>query len=223
MKYKLVYFDDQPENIDCFKVLLKDHFEVIGQLDSSNYEEVLLSTKPHAYLIDLHMPGVDGLELLKKIKKSPLYNGCPIFFISGDQSDASRISSLNSGAVDFLDRNVNEKELKLRFINKIKLYLQGVSVLEVGNLKLDMNSYTAFLNQKAVDLTLLEMRLICLLLRNVPDPVHKQEISEKIWAEGQKKDAQINVHISNLNMKLVKWDHEIRIIDGFVSVVTPPQ
>jgi DNA-binding response OmpR family regulator len=218
MKYNLVYFDDQIQNLECYQALLKDKFNVVGCNDTKNYAEVLKANRPHALMVDLHMPEVDGIELFKLIQDSDHYNGCPIFFISGDISTESRLKTYQTGGIDFFERNLKHEEITARLENKIRLFLQGANVLELGNLKLDTNSYIAQINYKNVDLTLLEMRLLGLILRSPSFVISKKELIERIW-DSETKEGKVYVHLSNLGQKLWSWNHQIKVKGDVVSIV----
>ena len=209
-KYNVVYFDDQIQNIECYQTLLKDNFNITGCVESQKYADILKNEKPHALLIDLHMPVMDGMALYSKITTSSDYNGCPIFFISGDQSDESRINSLKHGVIDYLGRDLPEAELLARITSKIRYFLQGTSILELGSLKLDTTNYTTFINGKSVDLTLVETRLLGILMRSPHEPVSKTDVLEKVWGEGAK-PGKIYTHLSNLGLKIWDWEYEIKV------------
>ena len=204
MKWTLVYFDDQIQNIEVWKDLLEDNFNVIGCNDAMKYPTVVKENHPHAFLLDVHMPAMDGHTLYKKITEHPLYNGCPIFFISGDVSDENKIRSYESGAVDFLPRDLPVQEIILRISNKVKFYLQTSTVLELGNLRIDVQSLRTTINNVSVDLTLLEMRLLGIFLRAFPQAITRTEVIRKIWGDEAVKPGTINTHVTNLRPKIVQ-------------------
>ena len=218
MKLQLLYFDDQPANIECYQFMLEDTFTVNGFTDSTGYEKNLKDHKPHGIILDLHMPVLNGLALHDKIITSENYNGCPIFFISGDLSDEMRLKTIQTGGRDFFNRQIAEEELKLRLSNKIKLFLQGDTIIHIGNLRLDTYLFTVTIKNKTADLTLFEMRILSYLLRKMPDAVPKNELVEQIWGNTTK-IGKMSVHISNMKLKLWDWDHEIKIINQLVSIV----
>lgn len=219
MKFQLLYFDDQISNIECYQSMLQDHFVVHGHTDNSTYDKFLKAHKPHAILLDLHMPIYDGFVLHDKIINSEDYNGCPIFFISGDLSDEVRLKTIQTGGIDFFNRQINEEELKLRLTNKIRLFLQGDTIIDVGNLRLDTHSFSIYLNDKPTDLTLFELRILSCVLRRMPDGIPKLELKEQIWGSANT-TGKMHVHLSNLKLKLRAWDHEIKIRGDFV-VISP--
>lgn len=218
MIFKIIYFDDQAENISALQALLKDQFNIIGYTESSKVSEILEAHRPHGILLDMHMPVISGLELHDLIVRNKNYNGCPIFFISSDFSDESRLKTARTTAIDYLNRPMNEKEMRLRLVNRIKMYLQGAPVLEVGNLRLDSNSFTVFVNDRPLDLTLIEMRILSFMMRSLPDPVEKIDLIEKIWGDILAK-GKLYVHLSNLRVKLDGWDHEIKVRGNQAMVI----
>jgi two-component system, OmpR family, response regulator VicR len=217
MKLKIIYFDDQAENLECFKTVLHDQFEVIISEDCLIYEKLLQLHRPHALLIDLHMPQMDGLTLYKKIQQSEFYNKCPVLFISADQSDENSLLVHGCGAIDFLPRQISTEELKSRIKSQIKFYLKGTPVLELGNLQLDARNFVTYVDGKPVDLTLVEMRILSMLLRSIPDPVKKDEMLEKIW--GSTLDGKMYVHLSNLGNKLSGWEFQISVKNESVLLI----
>jgi DNA-binding response OmpR family regulator len=218
MRYNLVYFDDQIPNIECYQAMLEDKFNVIGCSETEKFSDVIKSNRPHAILIDLHMPEIDGIELFKMIHDSDHYNGCPIFFISGDISTDSRLKTYQTGGIDFFERNLTHEEIATRLLNKIRFFLQGANTLELGNLKLDTYLYQAQVNNKNVDLTLLEFRILVLILRSPSNIISKKELIEKIW-DTDTKEGKVYVHLSNLGQKLWTWNHQIKVKGDVVSVV----
>lgn len=218
MKLTLVYFDDQIQNIEVWKDLLEDNYNVIGCNDALKYPVMLKDNHPHAFLLDVHMPVMDGHTLYKKITEHPLYNGCPIFFISGDVSDENKIRAYESGAVDFLPRDLSVQEIILRIHNKIKFYLQSSSVLELGNLRIDVQSLRTTINNVSVDLTLLEMRLLGIFLRAFPQAITRTEVIRKIWGDEAVKPGTINTHVTNLRPKIEQWNHGIKIREDQILI-----
>lgn len=218
MKWTLIYFDDQIQNIEVWKDLLEDDFNVIGCHDANKYQAVMKDNHPHAFMLDVHMPMMDGHTLYKKITEHPLYNGCPVFFISGDLSDETKIRSYESGAVDFLSRELPVKEIILRLSSKIKFYLQTSTILELGNLRIDVQSLKTTIEGESIDLTLLEMRLLGILLRSFPQAITRTEVIRKIWGDEPVKPGTINTHVANLRPKIEKWNHGIKIREDNILI-----
>ena len=210
MKWTLIYFDDQPHNIQCMTDFLSDKFEVVGSTDPTTYAAILNKHQPHAFLLDVHMPVMDGYDLYQKIVEHPGYNGCPIIFISGDLSDENRMKSHDKGAIDFLPRSLKPEEIATRVVSKVKLHMQTSLKLTVGNLTMDLESLKVYINGHIIDLTLLEMRILGTLLRSYPTNITRGELLQKIWGEENIKPGTINTHITNLKPKIKDWEYSIK-------------
>ena len=218
MKWTLIYFDDQIQNIEVFGDLLSDKFKVVGSSDPNELSHFLQENNPHAFLLDVHMPIMDGHTLYKKIVNHPLYNGCPIIFISGDQSDENKVRSYSEGGIDFLQRDLKPEETIARITNKIKFYLSMSTMLELGNLLIDVKSMKATVNGQLADLTLLELRILSNILRSYPESLTRSELIFKVWGNDTVKPGTINTHLTNLKPKIEKWDHVIKVREENILV-----
>jgi DNA-binding response OmpR family regulator len=218
MKWNIVYFDDDAFNIDAYKLMLQEKFNIIGFQDGNQHPKVMEEVFPHAFLIDVHMPLIDGFSLYKKIIAHPRYNGCPIFFISGDQSDLNKIRSYEQGGIDFFPRTISEEEMVLRLNNKIQLFLRMGSIIELGNLKIDSQTFKVFINNQLIDLTLIEMRILSLLLRTFPEAASKKHILKQIWGDDGVKQGTMSTHLTNLRSKVGDWTHTIKLKEDFISI-----
>ena len=218
MKWTLIYFDDQIQNIECMKELLAEDFNVVGSHDVTKFPQVLEENNPHIILLDVHMPVMDGHALYQKITNHPLYNDCPIIFISGDQSDENKIKSLTGGAVDFLSRDLMSEELIARLKNKVKFFVDRSTSLSLGNLMVDVRSMKATIDDKVLDLTLLELRMLSSILRYFPKTLSRSEMIQKVWDGTTVKPGTVNTHLTNLKPKIEKWDHQIKVREENILV-----
>lgn len=218
MKWTLLYFDDLAQNIEAFKELLSGQFEVIGTSDALSYPKLLEDYNPHAILMDVHMPVLDGHELYKKISSHPLYNGCPVIFISGDQSDENRIKSFEGGGIDFLPRDLRAEEIVVRLVNNVKYFTARLKNMELGNLVVNVETMQTSINGKNVDLTLLELRMLSHILRQYPHFMTRAELIERVWGGTSVKPGTINTHLTNLKPKIAGWDYVIKVREENILV-----
>ena len=218
MKWTLLYFDDQIQNIEAFKELLSEKFHVIGCNDATQFGSMLEENNPHIILLDVHMPILDGHALYKSISEHPLYNGCPIIFISGDQSDENKLRSFEKGGIDFLPRDLKIEEIAIRLVNKAKLFSQISTSLELGNLTVDVKSMKSTIAGRNVDLTLLELRMLSNILRSYPQTLTRAELIQKVWGTNSVKVGTINTHLTNLKPKIEGWNHQIKVREENIIV-----
>ncbi len=211
MKWNLVVFDDEPNSIENFEQTLAGDFHVFGCQDPSKFSAVLERVYPHALLVDVHLPAINGHTLLQHILAHPKYNGCPVFFISADPSDEVKLKSYQEGAMDFFHRTIGREELVLRITNKIRYFVDRSTTLELGNLDIDATTLRASISGSPIDLTLLELRLLSHIVRAFPRSLGREELIEKIWGRDPVKPGTINTHLTNLKPKLEAWDYLIRV------------
>jgi two-component system, OmpR family, response regulator len=212
MKRNLAYIDDSSQNLDCIGLIMQDQFSVATFTDPDLFLADYPNSNYQVILVDIHMPKMDGFLLYEKIIEHPHYNGCPIIFISSDDSDTNRIKSFSLGAVDFLNRQMSPTEMVTRVNSKIMFFEKHRSVIEFENLKVNLTLLKAYLNGNELKLTFIEFKLLCHSLRNYPDLISKEALIEYVWSSGHVLDATVYTHISNLNSKLTAWTHEVEMV-----------
>jgi len=208
-RWRIVYFDDNECQIDVLKDTLQDRFNLIGTSVLSNFE-TYLKQNPDLILIDVHMPEIDGFELYELVKKSNHYNECPIVFISGDISNENQLRSHQLGADDFLTRDLELSELSARLVNKIKLHRRSALRITVDNLSLDLEMFCVYIDDKMISLTLNELKVLGVILRNFPKVCNRATILNQVWGSGPVKPTIVNSHMSTLNAKLRGWTYELK-------------
>lgn len=208
-KPKLAYIDDNQNNLEYISLILENDFEVETFNDPFKFIAQFPSSSYTAILVDIHMPAIDGFSLYEKIIEIPNYNGCPLIFISSDDTNENRIRSFSLGAVDFLSRLMTPAEMLTRVRSKISFFEKHRSIIEFGSLKLNLTLLKAYLGEDELKLTFIEFKLLCHFLKTYPAPSSKEELIDKIWSNGLVLDATIYTHVSNLNTKLANWDHEV--------------
>lgn len=209
MKAEIAYIDDNNLNLECIKTILDQDFDVRTYQRPDKFLSDFPQSSFTSILIDIHMPQLDGFSLYEKIIEHSHYNGCPILFISGDESDDARIKSFLVGAVDFIKRDIQPMEMIARIKSKIQFYQKHRSIIEFTSLKVNLTLLKAFLNGEELPLTFIEFKILCLLLRNYPDIVTKAQLIQHVWRTDHVLDATIYTHVSNLNNKIGDWDYEI--------------
>lgn len=212
MKSEIAYIDDSKLNLDCIKAIFERDFQVQLFQKPDTFLSKFPKSSYACILLDIHMPIMDGFTLYEKVIEHPNYNGCPILFISSDDSDASRIRSFALGAVDFIGRDTNPDELIARVKSKILFFQKHRSIIEFGTLRINLTLLKTYLNNKELPLTFIELKILFHLLKNYPDAVSKENLVEHVWRTSHVLDATIYTHISNLNGKLEGWDHEVQTV-----------
>ena len=209
MKPRIGYIDDNNLNLECISLCLGEDFEVETFLNGKTFLENYDQSSFTAIILDIHMPVIDGFSLYEKIIAHSHYNGCPIFFFSSDDSDQSRLKSFNLGAVDFLSRTIKPHEMIIRIKSRIQFYEKHRSIIEFSNIRINLTLLKAYLNDRELSLTFIEFKILCLMLRNFPEGISKNQLTHEVWRVEHVLDATIYTHISNLNNKVQDWEYEI--------------
>lgn len=215
----IAYIDDLDQNLEVVKLLFSPEFEVKTFIDPNEFLATYYKHSYNCILTDIHMPEVDGFMLYEKIVAHPQYNGCPILFVSSDESYASKIKSLILGAVDYIDRDTPPEEIVGRTKAKIEYFKQHRSTLELGNLKVNLHLLKVFINSTEISMTFTELKILCFILKEYPNSILKEVMVEKVWNSSLVLDATLSTHMSNLNSKLLLWNHEIQTNKGKLRVI----
>lgn len=193
---------------------------------ASSGETALLeavSHNPQVVLLDLGLPDMDGVELIKKIRS---WSAMPIIVISARSEEFDKIEALDAGADDYLTKPFSVEELLARLrvtFRRLNYWaLNGgkeTSVFENGNLKIDYPAGCVYLNDGELHLTPIEYKLLCLLAKNVGKVLTHSYITKEIWGSAWDNDvASLRVFMATLRKKLEKDDASTQYIQTHVGI-----
>lgn len=179
-------------------------------LTAQNGETAIMeasSHNPDIVLLDLGLPDMDSVEVIKKIRT---WSNVPIIVISARSEDTDKIDALDSGADDYLTKPFSVEELlaRLRVTQRRLTMTQSEnqvnqSVFENGSLRIDYAAGCAYLNDRELHLTPIEYKLLCLLSRNVGKVLTHTFIMQNIWGSSWENDiASLRVFMATLRKKI---------------------
>lgn len=209
MKPVIAYVDDDPANLDFYRELLHDSFEVETFARSLDLAKILDEKEFDCFILDIYMPVIDGFQLLERIRERPGTAKTPVFFVTANPCDEVKVTSYRKGAADFFDRMVKRDELVARLEARIKSYRETGSSLKLGRLCLDLHKIDCYLNGEKLILTLIEFKILCKLIQICPTRILKGDLVKAIWGGDAINANNLNSHLYNLRMKLADWDYEI--------------
>lgn len=215
--YTLLLVDDEPDILEFVGYNLKK--EGFNVLTASNGEEglkIARKEKPQLILLDVMMPGMDGVETCDQIRKSPELEDVLIAFLTARGEDYSQVAGFDAGADDYITKPIKPKVLISRIKALLRRYGQSSknsSVQEFGNIAIDLDKYQVSYKNKKLDLPRKEFELLT-LLTSLPGKVfHRDEILDKIWGnEVVVGGRTIDVHIRKLREKI--GDKYIKTVKG---------
>ena len=202
----LVVEDDAPVR-NLIGTTLKTHgYNYITATNGENAVMQASSHNPDVVLLDLGLPDIDGVDVIKKIRT---WSEMPIIVISARTEDKDKIDALDAGADDYLTKPFSVEELlaRIRVTERRLAAMQSSnkseSVFVNGNLKIDYAAGCAYLSGEELHLTPIEYKLLCLLSRNVGKVLTHTFITQKIWgAAWESNVASLRVFMATLRKKI---------------------
>ena len=203
----LVVEDDAPvRNLIATTLKAHDYKHIIAE----NGDEAIRQAStcnPDIVLLDLGLPDMDGVEIIKKIRT---WSNMPIIVISARSEDSDKIEALDNGADDYLTKPFSVEELlaRLRVTGRRLAMMQAntganESVFTNGKLRIDYAAGCAFLGEEELHLTPIEYKLLCLMSQNVGKVLTHTFITQKVWGSSWDNDvASLRVFMATLRKKL---------------------
>ena len=181
------------------------------------------SHNPDVILLDLGLPDIDGIEVIKQIRS---WSNVPIIVISARSEDSDKIEALDNGADDYLTKpfSVDELLARLRVTQRRLAAMQtdtsaGSAVFVNGRLKIDYASGCAYLGENELHLTPIEYKILCLLSKNVGRVLTHTYITQNIWGSNWDNNvATLRVFMATLRKKLEAEPDSPQYIQTHVGV-----
>lgn len=203
----LVVEDDVPVR-NLITITLKTHgyrYLTAGTGDGAVIETS--SHNPDVVLLDLGLPDMDGVDVIRKIRT---WSNLPIIVISARSEDTDKIDALDAGADDYLTKPFSVEELlaRLRVVERRMALMNdeaqiAESVYTNGRLRIDFAAGCAYMGDKELHLTYTEYKLLCLMAKNTGKVLTHTYITQKVWGSSWENDiASLRVFMATLRKKL---------------------
>lgn len=210
-KFKILIVDDEADILEFLSYNLKrEGYTVYLARDGKNAIDQVQKIKPHLILLDVMMPGMDGIETCEKIRLIPGTENTIIAFLTARGEDYSQVAGFEAGGDDYITKPIKPKVLLSRINALLKrvfwtpLEKDKVSNrLETGDLVIDREKYTVFKNNLEIILPKKEFELLLLLSSRPGKVFTRDEIFQMVWDENViVGDRTIDVHIRKLREKI---------------------
>ena len=201
----LVVEDDGTVRNLITTTLKSNEYRYLTATDGESAIAAASNQQPDIVLLDLGLPDIDGVEVIKRIR---CWSQMPIIVISARSEDTDKIAALDAGADDYLTKPFSVAELlaRLRVTQRRLTALEsktGESVFHNGSLTIDYGAGCAYMDGAALKLTPTEYKLLCLLAKDVGKVLTHTYLTDKIWGSGWESDmASLQVHMATLRKKL---------------------
>lgn len=203
----LVVEDDTPIRNLIMTTLDTQDYKYQTASDGKEALLVAVSHQPDIFLMDLGLPDMDGIEVIKKIRT---WSVAPIIVISARSDDKDKIEALDAGADDYLTKPFSVEELLARIRSTLRRlqYLENKgtqveTIFENGDLSIDYTAATVKVGEEVVHLMPMEYNLLCLLAKNVGKVLTHQYILDKVWINAIESDlSSLRVYMATLRKKI---------------------
>jgi len=203
----LIVEDESGLNRGISFALMQEGYETVSAENKETGWELFKKEHPDAVLLDLNLPDGDGIELCRIIRR---VSEIPLLILTARDMEVDEIMGLESGADDYITKPFSVTVLKLRLEKALKKYegktSKGMQKPELwsGPVRLNPNTARAYLNEKELELSLTEFRLLQYFLENKNQVLLKEQILQHIWDKGQKfvEENTLTVNISRLRRKI---------------------
>ena len=178
---------------------------------------------PALILLDLGLPDMDGIDVIKKIRS---WSQVPITVISARSEDKDKIDALDAGADDYLTKPFSTAELLARIRGTFRRiqYMQSDTAkpelfFQNGSLKIDYNMQTIYVREQEIHVTPIEYKILCLLAKNIGRVLTNTYITKEIWGSSVEGDiASLRVHIATVRKKIEKADSSNSCIRTHIGI-----
>ena len=182
--------------------------EARGFSDGAALTAALRGAKPDLILLDIMLPGEDGISILRRLRSLPDTAALPVILLTAKNTEYDKVIGLDSGADDYIAKPFGMMELvaRIRAVlrrSQDKLLSADSHPLTAGAISIDERAHTVCVSGRDVQLTLKEYQLLTLLMKNQGAVLTRDVLLENIWGYGSESETRtVDVHIRTLRQKL---------------------
>ncbi len=212
---RILLVDDEQDLLWALQHCLRDEgYEVLTAYDGTEALALARRHRPDLVILDILMPGLDGLEVCRRLRRHPNLGAVPILFLTVRGDVPNRVEGLNEGGDDYLIKPFDVEELKARIRALLRRARPTTArgpglesedfMLVAGSLALDLHRRQARVDEKAVQLTPLEFDLLHYLMLHLNEAFSSERLGQEIWGYAPRTAVSnlVRWHIRNLRRKI---------------------
>jgi two-component system alkaline phosphatase synthesis response regulator PhoP len=217
MSRTILVVDDEPRIVQIARDYLeRAGFSVVSAGDGKRALSIARAERPSLIVLDLMLPGLDGLDVTRALRRDPLLVDVPIIMLTARVEEADKLVGLELGADDYLTKPFSPRELVARVravLRRTEGSQQPASVLRYGDLMIDLDRRSVSVAGQPVELTATEFDLLQVLARAPGRPFTRTQLLERAYhVDYAGYDRTVDAHIKNLRRKIEPNPSEPRYI-----------
>jgi two-component system phosphate regulon response regulator PhoB len=216
---RILIVEDEPAIAEVLEYnLAKEGYEVSIDYRGDTALEVIRQNPPDLVILDLMLPGLDGLELTRFLKRDARTSQIPLLMLTAKSEEVDRIVGLELGADDYITKPFSPREVVLRVkavLRRGKGVENPTEVLKVGEIRLDVAGHRMFLDAGEIPLTATEFRLLKILMERRNRVQTRESLLTDVWQYSEDVDSRtVDTHIRRLRRKLAAEANRIETVVG---------
>lgn len=224
MEKNILVVDDEQDILDLISYnLSREGFKVFTANDGVKGLETAQRCKPDLIILDIMMPGQDGFEVCRALRRDPSFATTAIMFLTAKSSEIDQILGLELGADDYLQKPISPRVLLARVKTILRRGSDSIrtetvaapELLRVGNVEVNRQNYTVRVDGKEIFFPKKEFELLAFLASNRGKVFSRESLLRRIWGESVYViDRTVDVHVSKVREKLGSYGHWIETVKG---------
>jgi len=214
----VMVIEDEKEIRDLLRYNLeKAGYRVAASGDGEQGLKLLFASRPDALVLDLMLPGLNGLEIVREVRAEPLTHDLPVLVLTARSDEMDKLLGFEQGADDYLTKPFSPREL----VARVKALLRRSRptgpgrALEAGPLRVDLEAHVATCAGVRLDLTPREFDLLAFLARHPGRALSREELLRKVWGYDYVGETRtVDVHVRRLRAKLGNQNGLIETVLG---------
>lgn len=222
---KILIVDDEEHILELLKFNIKNAgYEVVTANNGLDGVKLAKEEKPDLVLLDLMLPGMDGYDVCKEIKRNKETSNTAIIMLTAKGEELDKILGLELGADDYMTKPFSIRELLARVKAVLRRSIHTSAnkeedYYENGRLRIDFERHEVLINKERIDMTLKEFELLEILIKNRGKILKREVLLDKIWGyEYIGETRTVDVHIRYLRKKVEEDDKNPKLIETIRGV-----
>jgi len=223
----ILVIDDEADVLKLIEYNLKDAgYKTLTALDGESGLQMARDHKPDLIILDLMLPGMDGKDVCKELKKDKETEAIPIVMLTARTTELDRVVGLELGADDYITKPFSPREMVLRVKNilrRMRVVHETEDHIEVGDLVIDVPGYRVYLKGEVLELTPTEFKLLLQLVRNRGKVQTRSKLLNQVWdVKSLDVDTRtIDTHMRRLRQKLGDMADHVETVRGVGYMFRP--